>query len=63
MIGRTSIARVNPPTRAEDLGKLLIAMNIVMPNKPNTIEGTAARLLILTSINFVIKLLGANSSK
>ena len=43
-------AKVNPPTSGADLGSSKKFRKIANPSKPNTIDGTAARLLILVSI-------------
>ena len=46
-----------------DLGIPKILINIASPIMPKTTEGTAAKLLILTSINSVILFFLAISSK
>ena len=60
-----SVIKLNtkPPTKGADNGKCIQPINIAAPNKPNTIEGTAARLLMLTSIMSVMTFFGANSSR
>ena len=52
-----------PPTRGAERGRSKKLMNTAAPSRPNTIEGTAARLLMLTSISSVQRLRGANSSR
>ena len=63
IVGRTSSASVMPPTRGEERGRPKVLRNTARPRRPNTIEGTAARLLTLTSIRSVIRFFGANSSR
>ena len=63
ILGNVINARVMPATRGVDLGRSNVPSKIPKPNKPNTIDGTAARLFILISIKSVIRFLGANSSK
>ena len=46
-----------------DLGKCMTLRKIAKPNNPNIIEGTAAKLLILTSIKSVNLFFGASSSR
>ena len=46
-----------------DIGSLNQRMNTAAPSRPKTIEGTAARLLMLTSMMSVMRFFGANSSR
>ena len=46
-----------------DLGTWKKLIKMAKPNKPKIIEGTAAKLLMLTSIKSVQRFLGANSSR
>ena len=39
-----------PATRGVDLGRSNVPSKIPKPNKPNTIDGTAARLLFLAEL-------------
>ena len=52
-----------PPTNGTERGRPKKLRNTARPKRPNTIDGTAARLLILTSIRSVQRFLGANSSR
>jgi hypothetical protein len=52
-----------PPTIGAERGMLKKVKKTAKPKSPNTMEGTAARLLILTSIKSVSAFLGANYSK
>ena len=52
--GKVIRAKTIPPTKGMDLGIPKILINIASPIIPKTTEGTAAKLLILTSINSVI---------
>ena len=63
IVGSVIKANTKPPANGDDLGSPKKFKNIAKPNNPKTIEGTAAKLLILTSIIFVILFFGANSSK
>ncbi|MCY1444248.1 hypothetical protein D9M71_607070 [compost metagenome] len=62
-VGNVIKLKTKPPTNGADKGKCIQPIKIAAPSKPNTIEGTAARLLMLTSIMSVIKFFGANSSR
>jgi hypothetical protein len=63
MVG--SVIRVS--TRAADQGaergRPKKLMKTARPSSPKTIDGTAARLLMLTSIRSVQRFFGANSSR
>ena len=63
MVGSTSSASTRPPTSGAERGRPKKLRNTASPSSPNTIEGTAARLLMLTSISAVSRFLGANSSR
>ena len=63
IVGKVIKDNVIPPTKGVDLGKPNTASNTPRPSNPNTIDGTAAKLLILTSIKSVSLFLGANSYK
>jgi hypothetical protein len=63
IVGNVINAKTTPPTIGVDLGISKKFSKTAKPNNPNTIDGTAARLLMLTSIKSVQRFLGANSSK
>ena len=63
MVGSVINARTVPPTRGVLLGKPNTFNNTPKPRRPNTMDGTAAKFEILTSINSVNLFFGANSSK
>jgi len=63
MTGRVIRLSTSPPTSGAERGRPKKLMNTARPNKPNTMEGTAARLLMLTSIRSVQRFFGANSSR
>ena len=52
-----------PPTSGAERGRPKVWMKTARPSRPKTIEGTAARLLMLTSIRSVKRFFGANSSR
>ena len=52
-----------PPTKAVDLGSSNVFNKMPNPSNPNTIDGTAARLLIFISIKSVNLFLLENSSR
>ena len=56
IVGSVIKANTKPPANGDDLGSPKKFKNIAKPNNPKTMEGTAAKLLILTSIIFVILL-------
>jgi hypothetical protein len=60
-----SVIRVStiPPVRDDDLGIPKKFKKMARPRRPNIIDGTAARLLIFTSIISVRRFSGANSSR
>ena len=63
MTGSVSSDRTRPPTSGAERGSAAQLMNTAKPSNPNTIDGTAARLLMLTSIRSDQRLRGANSSR
>ena len=63
MVGNVIKDSVIPPTKDVDLGSPKTLRSIPNPNRPKTIDGTAAKLLILISIISVKVFFGANSSK
>jgi len=63
MVGSVIKVSTRPPTSGADRGRPKKLMNTASPSKPNTIEGTAARLLMFTSIISVHLFCGANSSR
>ncbi len=63
MVGKVISASTMPPTKGADRGICRKLRNTASPNNPKTIEGTAARLLIFTSIISVMRFLGANSCR
>ena len=63
IVGNVINAKTIPPTIGADLGKCMIFRKIANPRSPKIIEGTAARLLILTSKNSVNLFFGASSSR
>ena len=50
IIGKVIRLSTKPPTSGVARGKPKKLMNTARPSRPNTIEGIAARLLMLTSI-------------
>ncbi len=62
-VGSVIKLKTKPPTSGADKGKCIQPMKIAAPSRPNTIEGTAAKLLMLTSIMSVRTFFGANSSR
>ena len=63
IVGKVKSVSTNPPTSGAERGRPKTPMNIASPSRPNTIDGTAARLLMLTSMMSVMRLRGANSSR
>ena len=61
--GKVIRVSTNPPTSGDERGMPMTLMNTASPSSPNTIEGTAARLLMLTSMRSVQRLRGENSSR
>ena len=63
MTGSVSSDSTSPPTSGAERGSAAQLMNTASPSRPNTIEGTAARLLMLTSMRSDHRFFGANSSR
>ena len=63
MVGKVIRVSTSPPTMGADCGRPAKLMKIARPRIPNTMEGTAAKLEILTSIISVSRFVGANSSR
>ena len=63
MVGSVISESTMPPTSGAERGRPKKPRNTASPSRPNTIEGTAARLLMLTSIRSVQRFFGANSSR
>ena len=63
IVGRVMSASTIPPTIGTERGRPKKLRNTASPSSPNTMEGTAARLLMFTSMRSVHRLRGANSSR
>ena len=63
MVGRVIRVRTSPPTSGAERARPKKLMNTARPSSPKMIEGTAARLLMFTSMRSVNRLVGANSSR
>ena len=63
IVGKVISVKTKPPTNGTERGTPKKLMKTAKPNKPKIIDGTAARLLILTSIKLVHLLRRANSSR
>ena len=63
MVGSVISVSTSPPTNGAERGRPKKLRKTASPRRPKTIEGTAARLLMLTSIRSVQRFLGANSSR
>ena len=63
MVGRVIRVNTSPPTRGAERGNPKKLRNTAKPSNPKTMDGTAARLLMLISIKSVHLFLGANSSR
>ena len=63
MVGSVISASTMPPTSGAERGRPKKLRKTARPSRPNTIDGTAARLLMLTSIRSVSRFFGANSSR
>ena len=61
--GSVNKVRTRPPTSGAERGNDIQLMKTARPSSPKTIDGTAARLLIFTSIRSDQRFLGANSSR
>ena len=63
MVGRVISDKTSPPTSGAERGSWKKLINTASPSNPKTIDGTAARLLILTSMMLVMRFFGASSSR
>ena len=63
IVGSVISESTMPPTSGAERGRPKVWMKTARPSRPKTIEGTAARLLMLTSIRSVMRFFGANSSR
>ena len=63
IVGKVIKARTIPPTSGVERGKLKKFKKTAKPNRPNTMDGTAARLLMFTSIKLVRRVFLAYSSR
>ena len=64
IVGSVISVKTSPPTKGADLGTPKTLIYTAKPKIPNTIDGTAAKLLIFISIMSIHQLFfGANSSK
>ena len=63
MVGRVIKVRTSPPTIGVERGRPKKFIKTARPKRPNMIEGTAARLLMLISIRSVSLLFGAKFLK
>ena len=61
--GRVIRVSTSPPTSGAERGRPKKLMNTARPSRPNTMEGTAARLLMFTSTISTHQLRRANSSR
>ena len=63
MVGSVIRLITSAPTKDDDCAKPAKLIKIARPKMPNTIDGTAARFEMFTSIASVQRFLGANSSR
>ena len=63
IVGKVIKDKTNPPTKGTDLGIPKKLIKTARPRSPKIIDGTAAKLLILTSIKSVNLFLTAKFSK
>ena len=63
MVGNVISAKTKPPTKGAERGNPKKLRKTARPKRPKTMDGTAAKLLMLTSIKSVQRFLGANSSR
>src|SRR5690606_5769587 len=63
MVGSVIRVSTSPPTTGIERGTSKKLMKMARPKRPKMMEGTAARLLMLTSMRSVQRLRGANSSR
>ncbi len=63
IVGSVISVSTSPPTSGAERGTPKNWMKTARPSRPKTMDGTAARLLMLTSIRSVNRFAGANSSR
>ena len=63
MVGSVISVSTRPPTSEAERGRPRKLMKTARPSRPKTIDGTAARLLMLTSMRSVSRFFLANSSR
>ena len=63
MVGKVISDNTKPPTSGAERGNPNQPRKTARPSRPNTTEGTAARLFTLISMRSVSRFLGANSSR
>ena len=63
IVGNVIRVMTSAPTIGADWGRPAKLMKMARPRIPNTMEGTAARFEMFTSITSVIQFFGANSSR
>ncbi len=63
MVGRVIRVSTQAAVIGADRGMPIRLMNMARPSRPKTMDGTAAKLLMLTSIRSVQRFFGANSSR
>ena len=63
IVGSVISVSTSPPTKGTERGMPNKFRNIARPSRPKITEGTAAKLLMFTSIKSVIRFLGAYSSR
>ena len=63
IVGSVISVSTRPPTSGAERGMPRKLMNTARPSRPKTIDGTAARLLMLTSMRSVKRFFLANSSR
>ena len=63
IVGSVISVSTSPPTMGADCGSPAKLMKIARPRMPKTIDGTAARFEMLTSMRSVSRFFGANSSR
>ena len=63
IVGKVINANTMPPTNGAERGRPKKFRKTARPKRPNTMDGTAAKLLMLTSMMSVQRFFGANSYK
>ena len=63
IVGSVISVITSAPTSEDDCGSPAKLMKIARPRMPKTMDGTAARFEMLTSIRSVQRFFGANSSR